>query len=146
MKYFTLIIVAITTLIITGCEVTPQPIEYGSDACSYCDMTIVDPKHASQVVTKKGKNYKYDAVECMVHSIQDELKETPIAIYLVADFNNPGQLTDATKAGYLVSNEIRSPMGANLASFTDEDKAATAQQRVGGEVFSWDTIREHLKL
>lgn len=30
-------------------------------------MTIVDKQHAAQVVTKKGKAYSFDAIECMVH-------------------------------------------------------------------------------
>lgn len=146
MTRLSVFLIAITTLLLTACEVAPEKIEYGTDACSYCDMTIVDPKHASQVVTKKGKNYKYDAVECMVHHLQDALADQPIALTLVADFDNPGELTDAAKAGYLVSEEIKSPMGANLASFKNEEKAKAAQQLYNGKTYSWSTIREHLKL
>lgn len=141
-----LFLFAFLAMVVTSCEVAPQKIEYGTDACSFCDMTIVDTKHAAQLVTKKGKNYKYDAVECMVHALNGELAETPLAITLVADFNNPGEMTDAAKAGYLISEEIKSPMGANLASFKDEEKAETAKTKYGGTVYSWNTIREHLKL
>src|SRR5690606_40631353 len=83
MTRLSVFLIGITTLLLTACEVAPEKIEYGTDACSYCDMTIVDPKHASQVVTKKGKNYKYDAVECMVHHLQDALADQPIALTLV---------------------------------------------------------------
>src|SRR5690606_18561210 len=115
MKQF--IFLSIITLLFASCNVSPQPINFGSDACHFCNMTIVDRQHASQLVTTKGKAFKYDAIECMVHSLQDEFKNTEMAHYLVADFNQPGELTDATKASYLVSEKLQSPMGANLSAF-----------------------------
>ena len=53
--------------VITGCEVSPQPIDYGNEVCDFCKMTIVDTQHATEIVTKKGKTYKFDASECMVN-------------------------------------------------------------------------------
>lgn len=134
------------SLFLASCSVSPQPINYGMDACYYCDMTIVDKQHASQVVTSKGKAYKYDAIECMVHSLQDELKDTEIALYLAADFNQPGELVDATKASFLVSENLQSPMGANLSAFLNEDAGKTAKEKYTGNLYSWEAIQEHLKL
>lgn len=144
MNRFILLII-ITSLLIS-CNVSPQHIEYGTDACHYCNMTIVDRQHASQLVTTKGKAFKYDAIECMVHSLQDELNETEIALYLTADFNQPGQLLDATMATYLVSAQIQSPMGANLSAFENEKGAQKAKDKFTGELFSWEEIQNYLKL
>tara|TARA_R100001198_G_C5194123_1_gene185671 strand:+ start:705 stop:1034 length:330 start_codon:yes stop_codon:yes gene_type:complete len=108
-------------------------------------MTIVDRQHSAQLVTTKGKAYKYDAIECMVHSLQDEMKDTEMALYLVADFNQPGQLMDATMASYLVSDQIASPMGANLSAFENENSGQKAQEKFTGELFSWEEIQIHLK-
>ncbi len=143
MKRFILLVI-ITALLISW-NASPQNIEYGTDACHYCNMAIVDRQHASQVVTTKGKAFKYDAIECMIHSLQDELKETEIALYLTADFNQPGQLMDATKATYLVSPQISSPMGANLSAFEQEKAASKAKEKFTGELFSWEEIQIHLK-
>lgn len=143
MKNF--ILLGIITTLLVSCNVSPQKIEYGTDACHYCNMTIVDRQHASQVVTTKGKAYKYDAIECMVHSLNDELKDTEIALYLTADFNQPGQLMDATMASYLVSDQISSPMGANLSAFENEKAAKKGKEKFTGEVFSWEEIQNHLK-
>ncbi len=143
MKRF--IFLVIITALLVSCNVSPQHIEYGTDACQYCNMAIVDRQHASQVVTTKGKAYKYDAIECMVHSLQDELKDTEIALYLTADFNQPGQLMDATMATYLVSEQISSPMGANLSAFENEKTAQKEQKKFTGELFSWEEIQNHLK-
>ncbi|MBK5214387.1 MAG: nitrous oxide reductase accessory protein NosL [Flavobacteriaceae bacterium] len=143
MKSF--IFLGIITALLISCNVSPQQIEYGTDACHYCNMTIVDRQHASQVVTTKGKAFKYDAIECMIHSSQEELKDTKIALYLVADFNQPGQLMDATSASYLVSNQISSPMGANLSAFENEKAAQKTKEKFTGELFSWEEIQNHLK-
>ena len=134
------------SLVLAACSASPQPIEYGSDACHFCDMTIVDREHASQVVTAKGKAYKYDAIECMVHSVQDEFKDTEMAHYLVADFGQPGELIDATKAFYLVSEKLQSPMGANLSAFKNQEAVKKAQEEFTGKVYTWKEIQEHLKL
>ena len=144
MKQF--IFIGILSLIFSSCNVKPEPINYGTDACHFCGMTIVDKQHASQIVTSKGKPYKYDAIECMVHSIQDEFKKTEMAHYVVADFDQPGELIDATKAFYLVSENLRSPMGANLSSFNSENNANKAQQKFTGKTYSWKEIQQHLKL
>ncbi|HET8804401.1 MAG TPA: nitrous oxide reductase accessory protein NosL [Aequorivita sp.] len=143
MKCF--IFLGIITALLISCNVSPQPIEYGTDACHFCNMAIVDRQHASQIVTSKGKAYKYDAIECMIHSLQDELKETKIALYLTADFNQPGQLIDASMATYLVSAQIQSPMGANLSAFENEIAAQKAKEKFTGESFSWEEIQNHLK-
>src|SRR5690554_3680404 len=106
----------VMTVMFVSCEIAAQKIEFGVDACHYCDMTIVDKQHASQLVSAKGKAFKYDAIECMVHSLQEEMTNTEIALYLVSDFDTPGELVDAASATYLVSEKIQSPMGANLSA------------------------------
>ena len=144
MKQF--IFLSIITLLFAACNVSPQPINYGTDACHFCDMTIVDRQHASQLVTAKGKAYKYDAIECMVHSLQDEFKDTEMAHYLVADFSKPGDLIDANSASFLVSEQLQSPMGANLSAFVNEEAGKNAQEKFTGKTYTWKEIQAHLKL
>lgn len=131
--------------LLVSCEISPQKIEYGSDACHYCDMTIVDKQHAAQMVSTKGKAFKYDAIECMINSYQDDMNDTEIALFLVADFREPELLMDATMASYLVSEKIQSPMGANLSAFKDQNDAEIAKTEFTGATFSWKEIQEHLK-
>jgi len=129
---------------LNACKPSPQQIYYGSDACHYCSMTIVDKQHASQIVTKKGKAFKYDAIECMLNSFSENFNEDEIAFYLVANFNEPGKLIDAIPAHYLVSDQIQSPMGANLSAFENEKAAQTATEKYAGQLFSWEEIRRHI--
>ncbi len=142
MKQF--IFFTVISILLFSCNVKPEPINYGSDACHFCEMTIVDRTHASQIVTSKGKPYKYDAIECMLRSIQDEFKDTEMAYLLVTDLNKPGTLIDATKASYLISDNLRSPMGANLSAFENMDAGKRAQQKFKGKTYSWLEIQSYI--
>lgn len=140
----TLIFLALISGMLASCEVEPQPINYGSDNCQFCKMTIVDKQHASQIVTTKGRAYKFDAIECMLHYHQDN-PEQEVGLWLISDFNNPGNLIDATSATYLVSEQISSPMGANLSGFNSEEAAVEAQNEYTGELFSWKNLQNYLE-
>ena len=126
-------------LIVTACTVSPQKIEYGKDVCSYCDMTIVDKTHAAQFVTKKGRAYKFDAIECLINDLKVK-DENELAFVLVADFLNPAELINASEATYLISEEIKSPMGANLSAFKNKESISNK-----GYQFNWNTIKEQLE-
>ena len=129
-------------LLIAGCSTAPQPIKYGSDVCHYCSMTIVDKVHAAEVITKKGKVYKFDAVECMLYFRQD-FDEDKIKSYLANDYMRPEQLVDASLAAFLISENIPSPMGAYLTAFEKSDEALQTQQQKGGTLYSWNEILIH---
>ncbi len=128
-------------LFIIGCAVEPKPIAYGSDSCHFCRMTVVDKQHGSEIVTNKGKVYKFDAVECMLNYMRGK-EEQSMALFLVNGYTNPGELLDATSSFYLISEGIPSPMGAYLTAFENERVAIKAQKEHGGTVYNWQQIRD----
>ena len=65
-----------------------EEINYGVDACAYCKMNIVDPKFGAELITKKGRVYKFDAIECMVN--YDREMQKPVHQYLVNVISQPG--------------------------------------------------------
>lgn len=135
--------ILIILLVFTACEVGPEPIRYGEEGCDYCKMTIVDKQHASELVTNKGKVYKFDAIECMINYKSDNTGKD-FELELVNDYNNPGELIDATFATYLVSEQISSPMGANLSAFALDDSASRMQSNYGGKLFTWLEIQPYI--
>jgi|TARA_R110000764_G_scaffold239973_2_gene341143 copper chaperone NosL len=104
-------------------------------------MTIVDKQHAAQWVTKKGKVFNFDAVECMMNQLKDE-DESTIGLLLVNDFDHPGELVDATKATYLISENIPSPMGAFLSAFSEEQAAEHTLEANGGKLLTWSELKK----
>lgn len=140
-----LFLLSVLMLILNACNVKPAEIEYGSDACHYCDMTIVDRQFASQLVTSKGRSYKYDAIECMVHSSQEQFADVEMAFMLVADFDEPGTLVDARSATYLVSENLPSPMAEYLSAYKTKANAQSRLEEFGGKIYRWQEIQSHLK-
>lgn len=142
-KFLKLFLGTIVLLLTISCKVEPEAIEFGKDQCAFCKMNIVDKTHAAQFVTTKGKQFKFDAIECMVNYI-DQNSEEKIALLLVADYGNPGEMTDAETATYLISTAIKSPMGANLSAFSLKNTAEEFQQKNSGEIFTWETLNQKL--
>ena len=131
-------------LFLSACSVEPKKIEFGRDACHFCKMTIVDTRHASEMVTKKGKVFKYDAIECMINESRErDLSE--IALWLVSDFDHPGEFLDAPASWYLVSEAIPSPMGESLSAFGDSARASDMASEHGGSYLSWTELRKKLE-
>ncbi|MFV0540106.1 MAG: nitrous oxide reductase accessory protein NosL [Aestuariibaculum sp.] len=131
-------------LIFFSCNVGPKPINYGSDGCHFCKMTIVDKVHAAEVVTKKGKVYKFDATECMVNFL-DEFETSEIKLYLSNNYTEAETLIDATQATFLISKNIPSPMGAFLSAFKSEEEAKKFQTEKGGDLYTWNELLVHFK-
>lgn len=142
-KRLRLLIGIIILLGTVSCKVEPEAIEYGKDQCSFCKMNIVDKTHAAQLVTAKGKQFKFDAIECMVNYIGQN-REEKTALLLVADYANPGEMTEAEKAAYLITPAIKSPMGANLSAFSAINKAEEVQQKNQGEIYTWESLKQKL--
>jgi len=130
-------------LLLFGCKISPQPIEYGQDGCHFCKMTIVDKQYAAQIVTEKGKVYKFDATECMVN-FMDEFDTSTIALYLSNTYTEPEVLIDATQATFLISENIPSPMGAFLSVFKNKEDAIKTQTDKSGNIYTWEELLRHL--
>ncbi|MFD0863812.1 nitrous oxide reductase accessory protein NosL [Sungkyunkwania multivorans] len=127
-----------------ACSNGPKPIEYGVDGCHYCSMTIVDKIHAAEIVTNKGKVYKFDAIECMVN-YHEQIEEKRIRYYLANHYATPEELIDATKATFLISENVPSPMGAYLTGFKDKQQAVEVQLEKGGELYDWEGLLTYLR-
>ena len=127
-------------LAFSACNVAPEAVNYGSDACHFCSMTIVDRQHAAQIVTKKGKAFKFDASECMMNHLK-EVNYDEIALFLVNDYNTPGEFIDATKATYLISQNIPSPMGEFLTALASIEAAERVKSEQQGELLTWNQLQ-----
>lgn len=137
----------ITALLLTffSCNVSPKAIDYGNDGCHSCKMTIVDKVHAAEIVTNKGKVYKFDASECMINFIKDFEDASEVELYLTNSYTEPEVLIDATKAIFLISENVPSPMGAFLSAFKNKSEADKILADKGGTLYSWNELLDQLK-
>jgi copper chaperone NosL len=144
MKAFHFIILALGfQFTLLSCKVEPQAIRYGEDMCHFCWMTIVDRSHGTEVVTRKGKAYKFDSIECLLNFKKSgEVEEEDIALYLVNDLYSEGELVDAVSATYLKCDLIPSPMGGYLSAFESRDRAEDVHREMGGTIYSWTELQD----
>lgn len=138
-----IICISLLFFLLSSCAPAPKPIDYGSDGCHFCKMTIVDHQHAAEAVTDKGKVYKFDAIECLVNYL-DRNPEEAFAYLLVNDYEEPKALIDAETSYYLISEAIPSPMGAYLSGFADRAAAERMQAEKGGSVYDWKALQQEL--
>jgi copper chaperone NosL len=145
MKAMNTIILLLSFLITIGCQKEISPIDYGKDQCSHCKMTIVDKKYGAEIVTSKGKAYKFDAAECLIgYLTQNNLAESDLDKILVTDLSQPEKLIDAATATFLISSKLRSPMGENISSFADRKTAEKYRDQFGGEIYEWQSLKQFL--
>lgn len=129
-----------------SCGAKPEPINYGKDECEFCRMLITDNKYGAELVTDKGKIYKFDSVECLVDfAITKNLTGDQTQTLLITDFSSPGNFVDARSAYYVRNNEFRSPMGLNVIAFGANTVMRKFVSENGGEVLSWVELIEIVK-
>ena len=136
------LILFIAAGVLTSCDKSPQAINYGEDECHFCRMGIVDATHAAQVVTKKGRNYKFDATECMIDFLRTEMEEEKMLHVLSANLKEPGTLISVYEATFIISEYIPSPMGAFLSALSSKEEAKNLQEESGGKLYTWDEVKK----
>jgi copper chaperone NosL len=134
--FFTCVLILVGIFFVGCTNDKPQPINYGHDGCNHCKMIITDYRFGGELVTKKGKVYKFDSLECLNEYMN--LHSDDYKIY-VSDSKQSGNLIEAEKANFEIRSELRSPMGKGiLASPADE-------KDIKGNLISWKDLLPKLK-
>jgi len=130
------------TALILGCSSSgPSEIHYGQDLCEYCQMMIADKSFGSELVTTKGKIYKFDSIECLAAFHHNLAGQAPDSTSLwVSDFLHPGTFVRGDKATIVRSEKQKSPMGAGFVAFRSNENAKAFLADVGGTIITWSEI------
>lgn len=127
-------------LFLSSCGDPNLELNYNLDACDYCGMNLVDNRYGTLLVTKKGKVYRFDDISCMMNFKNEKKADGEIQKMMVTDFSRPGQLIEADKSFYLQNEELKSPMGGNIAAFQSKDSLDNYVRLLQGEQLSWSAI------
>ena len=132
--------------ILLACTVEPEALQYGNDGCHHCKMTLMDKKFGAELVTSKGKIYKFDDVNCMLTFYNsNEVPPEDFSHKLVVDFSQPAKLIDAANAFYLKSTEIKSPMASQVAAFEKKESMDDAKRQLNGIYLVWGELVTQFK-
>lgn len=115
-----------------SCNSGPQPIKLGTDACDFCKMSIADRNFGAEIITNKGKVYKFDDTHCLATFRKKNIDSNIIKHVYFVNFLDPHNFIDADHVFLLESSELHSPMGGNTAAFEKKDDLKMTQQKVQG--------------
>lgn len=142
------VVAAVAVFLMMGlasCSTGPQPIKLGADACVFCKMTISDKNFGAEIMTKKGKAYKFDDTHCLIAFMKEgTVAEKDIEGTYLVNFAEPHNFVEVSEALLFKSQDLHSPMGGNVASFDDKDKLDEIALEMKGEIITWETLKnEH---
>ena len=119
----------------------PQAINIHKDNCAHCKMTIAEEHFAAELITQKGRVYKFDDIACLIAFRKENMDKTVKHTY-VHYFPGKNELIPAESAFYLKSAELRSPMAGNIAAFKTEAEARDYNSQLKGEITDWNKINQ----
>lgn len=143
LKYLSVFFI-LSSLAIVSCSKELSPINFGTDICDHCMMTIVDKKFGGELVNENGKAFKFDAIECMVEYETEKKSdsENRIYTYYTIDISKPGEMIKSEEAFFVLSDSIKSPMSGNLASYSSKADAENYKNENGGELLDWKSLKD----
>ena len=134
------------TVFFTSCSSQPEPFKYGTDVCHTCKMGIADFKFGTEIITKKGKLYKFDDIGCMIQFLKSKaLAQKDISQMVVINYEKKDDFLDVNKTAFVVSDEIRSPMNFNTVAFTGRDLAQIFLSGKKGNILTWNEIYNRIE-
>lgn len=137
---------SLLALFFTSCSTDPEPLVYGTDICHFCKMTMMDNKFGAELVTKKGKVYKFDDMNCFLNFYNSGYENVEDFHHkLVIDYANPGKLIDASNGFYLTSAAIRSPMNGQVAAFETKASMDTFKKEWKAIYLGWGEVTTQYK-
>ena len=129
-------------ILIGACNPKAEKINIGKDNCAECKMTIMDPKFGGELVTKKGKVYKFDDAHCVAIFLERRGVElSDIHKTYFVNYDKPDDFVEVKHAEFVVSSQLKSPMGGNAAAFKNKKEAERRSGDIpGSKVTNWATL------
>ena len=116
-----------------------EPIKLNIDGCEFCKMKIADGKFGAEIITAKGRIYKFDDMHCMIN-YHKENNTTQIQSFFIHDYNQDNTLIAAESAFYVKGGEINSPMRGNIIAVQTVEEATQMAEKFKANPISWSEI------
>jgi copper chaperone NosL len=137
------LLLLLPALLVSACAPGPDALHWGMEECAHCQMVIGDERFAAQAVDRRGKTYKFDAIECMAAFVDGgAVAAADIHSLWIAD--GPDSWTRVEDAAFLHSENMRSPMGGGYTAHATTEAARRLQAEVGGELLTWQDVRSRV--
>jgi copper chaperone NosL len=133
----------ISLVLLNSCNTDPEPLKIGKDNCSFCKMTISDNRYGAEIITRKGKVYKFDDSHCLLSFIQSKtVEKKDLGKVYFTDFMGEHALIKADDVFLLQSDFFRGPMNGNIAAFKNEDSMKKVAKQYNGNILTWKQLNQ----
>ena len=138
MRSFILVGIVFLSLLSCGSN-EPKPIKLNVDSCDFCKMTIANGKFSAELITQKGRYYKFDDLACMV---QFAKSNTVVAYesFFVNDYLKDNTFIPVEKAYFIKSEKINSPMRGNFAAFASPKEQTEYGKKFEAQSMTWSEV------
>lgn len=149
MKLFLHTSLVALTCLLSGCgqqqTIGPPSVQLGDSVCDQCNMIITDERWATATVVDGPRGslpLLFDDFNCQV---QYEFLNQDLAVLSRWSHSYAtNQWLRTEKMSFLVSNDLRTPMGSSMAAFGSEQETESAQSTHPGEVMNFEAAWKHL--
>lgn len=134
-------VVLVSSCLLISCNTGPEAIAVGKDNCYFCKMTITDVKYGAEIVTPKGKLYKFDDMHCLLSFTKAKMiEELQIKDVYLVDFSGSHSLIKANESFLLKGDEIHSPMNGNVIAFKNKDSLKKMAVQLNAAEITWQQL------
>lgn len=144
LKLSSALVTSFILFFLVSCSTAPEPLQAGRDICHLCKMGIADTRFGSEIITKKGKIFKFDDMGCMINFMKaGGVESSSISKTVVIDYERKDHFIETGKAFFVRGDILKSPMNFNVAAFSD---AASAEKVVtDGKILSWEELWQQME-
>lgn len=136
----TVLLVSLTFLSLISCGSNePKPIKLNVDSCDFCKMTIANGKFGAELITQKGRYYKFDDLACMVQFAKSNTV-VPYQSFFVNDYLKDNTLISVESAFFIKSDKISSPMRGNMAAFSTAAQQSEYAKKLAAQTLTWSEV------
>ncbi|NII27814.1 hypothetical protein HB364_22215 [Pseudoflavitalea sp. X16] len=132
--------------LLPACQAKPQPFTAGKDVCDFCRMGISDLRFGGELLTTKGKVYKFDDLHCVAAFLRSgKVTGTDIDQLLVINYEKQNTFLNNRQASFVISSTINSPMDSHTAAFESSQAASAFCEGKEAAILTWPSLIEKLQ-
>ena len=137
------------SMLLIGCSEQaadgPPIIRLGDSVCDQCNMIISDQRWATATVVAgpRGPEARlFDDFNCQVNYEIEHADATVLTRWSCSHATRAWIRTET--AYFLISPDLRTPMGSRMAAFASQAEAEAAQSALTGDVMTFEDAWKHL--
>ncbi len=136
-------------MLISGCDQQtadgPPAIRLGDSVCDQCNMIISDERWATATIIEGQRGPEprlFDDFNCQVNHENEHPEFTILARW--SHDHATLEWLHTEDSHFLLSPSLRAPMGSNIAAFSSQSAAETANAEQAGEVLTFESAWKRL--